>query len=293
MAAFQKITIIGMGLIGGSAGMAALKKGISDEVVGVVRRPETVGAALSLGAASRCTLSLEEGVSGADFVLAASPPASVPGIIGKCLPLLRPGAVITDAASVKRDIVREIAGFIGGGVRFAGSHPVAGSEKSGVEAADSNLFEGASCIVTPAPDDCGGREEVKKFWEMLGMRVTVMSPEAHDSLMALTSHLPHIASCGLMNAVSAVFAREPERPFIFAGGFRDSTRIASAPPGLWNDIIISNRDNIAEALGEYADMLKALQDALARGDSDYVLGFLKDAAAGRERLLNPKNEAEK
>ena len=289
MPLFDKITIVGVGLIGGSAGIAALKRGIAGDVTGVARRGETIDAALSLGAVSRGTLSLAEGVKGADFVLVASPVGAVPEIIRECLPLLESGAVITDAASVKRDIVYEVDSFITEDASFIGSHPVAGSEKSGVESADGNLFKGADCIITPLPGRGRGREAVEKFWEMLGMRVSVMSPEAHDSLMALTSHLPHIASCGLVNAVAGMFGEEAGRPFVSGGGFRDTTRIAAGSAELWKDIILSNRDNLASALREYTSMLKSLEQALEAGDADYVLRFLREAGESREKLVNMRS----
>lgn len=293
MPVFDKIAIIGVGLIGGSAGIAALERGIASEVWGVARRRETIDSALSAGAVSRGTLSLAEGVRGADFVLVASPPAAVAGIIRECLPLLRPGAVVTDAASVKRDIVCEVEGFIGEKAIFVGSHPVAGSEKSGVESADGNLFEGADCVITPLPGRGAGVSEAAKFWEMLGMRVSSMSPEAHDSLMALTSHLPHIASCGLVNAVAGLFGQdESGTPFVSGGGFRDTTRIASAPAGLWKDIILSNRDNLAAGLREYAGILKSLERALLENDANYILEFLSRAGENREKLMKSRGAVE-
>ncbi len=292
MPVFDKIAIVGVGLIGGSAGIAALERGIASEVWGVARRRETIDSALSAGAVSRGTLSLAEGVEGADFVLVASPTAAVPGIVRECLPLLRPGAVVTDAASVKRDIVCEVEGFIGEKAIFIGSHPAAGSEKSGVEFADGNLFEGADCVITPLPGRGAGVSEAAKFWEMLGMRVYSMSPEAHDSLMALTSHLPHIASCGLVNAVGELFRRESGGPFIAGGGFRDTTRIAAAPAALWKDIVLSNRDNLAAGLREYAGILKSLERALLENDADYVLEFLSRAGENREKLMKRRGAVE-
>ncbi len=284
MSQFGKMTIIGVGLIGGSAGIAALNRGVAGEVWGVARREETIKTAVKKKAISRGTLDLAEGVKDADFIIAAVPVGSVPDVIRKCLPYLKPGVIITDAGSTKGEIVSQVNGFIPGDAVFIGSHPVAGSEKSGVEFADGALLDSSTCIITPLPGQTSGAEDVRKFWEALGMKVILMSPREHDRLLALTSHLPHVVSCGLVNLVSGYMDRDGRVRSAAAGGFRDTTRIAASSPQIWHDIFSTNRDNLADFLKEYIELLRGIEKVLRSGDGDALLGFLEKARTSRDEI---------
>lgn len=286
MKRFDKIAIIGVGLIGGSIGLAVKKRRLAREVVGVFRRPSTLRRALKHGAVDSGTLDIKEGVRGADLIIVASPVLTIPDIAKKALGFAKSGAIVTDAGSSKAWIVSEIEKTAKRcrGVHFVGSHPMAGSERAGVEAARSGLFEGAPCIVTKTGrTDGAALKTVAGFWRSLGAKVEVMSPAGHDRSVALVSHLPHIVAFGLAGAVPANFLKYG------AEGFRDTTRVASSDPRLWADILFSNRAEILRSVRIFEKYYKEIVRAISRSDHVRAVRLLAKAKARRDRFAYGKD----
>ena len=276
---FKRITIIGLGLIGGSLGLAIKEKRLAKEVVGVSRRRSTILRALSIGAVDSVTLDLKKGIKGSDLIILTAPVLKIIDITRRIAPYLKKGAIVTDAGSTKKDIVDKIEKILSVGAYFIGSHPLAGSEKSGVIYADKDLFKGAYCILTKAARTSpGALNKIKRFWNRLGMEVEIMSPARHDKVVSRLSHLPHAASVGLSNACSKVDLH------LAAGGFKDTTRIASGSPELWKDVFITNRKNIIKDIKLFKKELSKIEKALIRNDSRDLLRLFKKAKAVRDSV---------
>lgn len=287
MVQFKKVSIIGVGLIGGSIGLAIKKRRLADEVIGVFRHESTLLRALKCNAIDKGTMFIEGGVNKADLIIVTSPVHSIPKIIKMAAKYAKNGAIITDVGSTKAWIVGSIDKGIARdrNIHFVGSHPMAGSEHTGVEFARANLFEKAPCIVTKtAKTDRASLNRVVNFWSSLGATVKVMDPVSHDKSVSLISHLPHIVAFGLAGSV-------PMRELQYAAeGFKDTTRVASSDPDLWADIFLTNKKEILKAgrLFEvyYKDMLKAI----SRGDRKKTVDLLKRAKSKRDELKSYEKE---
>ncbi len=278
MPLFERVTIIGVGLIGGSLGMALRGRALAGEVVGVTRVPETIAAARARGAIDRGTVDPVEGVDGADLVVLATPPDLVVPMARRALPHLRAGALVTDVASVKAEIVRAIEALLrpGSRVAFLGGHPMAGNEGRGIAAAAASLFEGAVYLLTPTPrtpaDAC---ERLTGLARALGARPVAMDPEAHDRAVAVVSHLPYLVAAALVGICgSAGNAAGP--------AFLGATRVAGSPVEMWAQICRLNREPIQGALRAFREELARLEAALADGDGFDAL--LERARRARLRL---------
>lgn len=282
---FNKITIIGVGLIGGSIGLAAKKLRLAKEVAGVFRRESTLKKALKAKAVDTAVMSVEEGVFDADLVIIASPVRSIPTLAAKAIKYAKRGAIITDVGSTKSWIVEKLEDMLKGSrsVSFVGSHPMAGSEQAGVEAARADLLEGAPCIVTrTVSTNSAALKKVTAFWKAMGSDVSVMSPVKHDSVVAAISHLPHLAAFGLVGAVRGEDIRHA------AEGFKDTTRVASSDPDLWADIFLTNKKAIAGAVRAFDKSCKAILRSLSRGDAKGLVAILKSAKSKRDRFVYGK-----
>lgn len=278
---FNKITIVGVGLIGGSIGLAIRRKRLAKEVVGVFRRSSTLKKALARKAVDRATLNIAEGVKGADLIVIASPVYSIPELVCRSMGYAKDGAIITDVGSTKTWITNEVAVFAGKkpSVYFVGSHPMAGSEHASVEFARADLLEGSPCIVTKTSDtDAGAVRAVRGFWKSLGAKVSVMTPAEHDRAIALVSHLPHIVAFSLAGAV-------PENILKYAAeGFKDTTRVASSDPKLWADIFLSNRQEVLRSARAFEASYKGLVKALSAGNYRGVVKILGKAKQRRDKF---------
>jgi len=278
---FNKITIIGVGLIGGSIGLAVRKRGMAGEVAGVFRHRSTLNKALRCNAIDRGFMSIKEGVSGADLIILATPVFSIPAIAREVIKYAKKGAIITDAGSTKKWIVEEIEKLLKNKktVSFVGSHPMAGSEHAGVEFARSGLFKGSPCIVTKTPKtDKAGLNKMIGFWKKLGGRVEVISPSAHDRRVSLISHLPHVVAFGLAGAVG-------EKDLAYAAeGFKDTTRVASSDPHLWSEILLSNRKEVLSAARQFELYYKKITLALSRNKRSELIKLLGKAKAKRDKF---------
>ena len=290
---FQKVSIIGVGLLGGSLGLAVRERQLAARVEGWVRRKESVAECSEREVADRVTTDLKAVVTDADLIVLCTPVEHMRAILEPVLGWLKPGAIVTDVGSVKSVVVRELEPVIArAGCHFIGSHPMAGGERVGVAWARSDLFARAVCAVTPGEAILGEAvEKLTEFWESLGMRALKLSPELHDEFVARSSHLPH-----LLAAVLAGYVLDPKFPAaqreLCAGGFRDSTRIASGPVEMWQGIIAANRENLAKALAALDARLADLRGALETNDLAAIAGILREAHDRRENWLVGTNGKE-
>lgn len=280
---FRKITIIGIGLLGGSIGLAVRQRRLAREVAGYVRRRKSLADCEKAGAVDYATTDLLAAVSGADLVVLCTPLAQMRPLLEQCLPALKRGAIVTDVGSVKADVVRELSGLARrSGAHFVGSHPMAGGEKMGVSAARADLFAGAVCVVTPLRKPNAAVVRVEKFWRALGARILRLDAARHDLLVSRSSHLPHVLAAALAGLVLDPAAPR-QQAALCATGFRDTTRVASGSPEMWRDITLANRKNVARALDAFAGELKQFQAALKKGDAPAVEKFFAAAKARRDR----------
>lgn len=285
MLKFKKVAIIGVGLIGGSIGLAIRKRHIAKEVVGVFRHKSTLRRALKARAINKGSMSIAEGVKGASLIVIASPVHCIPALVKEAIKHAKSGAVITDAGSTKSWIVSEVEKNLNLSARasFVGSHPMAGSEHAGVEFARENLLEDAPCIVTrSAKTNKLALKKVVNFWSSLGAKVKIMSPAAHDRSVSLISHLPHIVGFSLAGSV-------PEKELICAAeGFKDTTRVASSDPKLWADIFLTNKKEILKAGRLFEKYYKRILKAVSGGDYSKTVNILKKAKTKRDKFVYGK-----
>lgn len=281
---FRRIAIIGVGLIGGSLARALRAGGHPAELVGHGRNPRSLQRAVELGVIDRFVPTLGEAVGGADLVVVAVPVGSIPPVLEGLRPHLAPGTVITDVGSTKAELVAAARRVLGGAFpRFVPGHPIAGDERSGVEAATIDLFRGRSVILTPTPEtDPEALDRVRALWAFVGARVRSMGAEEHDRVLAATSHLPHVLAFALVEAL----ARMDESEEIFryaAGGFRDFTRIASSDAVMWRDICLANGPELRRALEAFSDCLGDVDEMIRLGDGARLAALFERARSVRDR----------
>ena len=280
---FRKISIIGVGLLGGSLGLAARKHRLAGEIAGYVRREASLADCERAGAVDFATVDLLAAVSQADLVVLCTPLAQMPALAGQFLPALKREAIVTDVGSVKADVVRKLESIVKkAGAHFVGSHPMAGGEKMGVLASRSDLYENALCVITPTKKSNPlAVRKLTKFWRSLGARTLSLDAAQHDLLVSRTSHLPHVAAAALASLVLA--PRQPQfQSELCAAGFRDTTRIASGSPEMWRDISLANRKNIVRSLDDFMVELKKIQGALLQSDSAGIERFFNVAKQRRD-----------
>jgi cyclohexadieny/prephenate dehydrogenase len=280
---FDRMLIVGVGLIGVSIARGAREKGLAGAILGCDRDADVLARATAIGALDAAAPSLADGLKGADLVIVSTPVGAMPGILKEIDAAADAGAIVIDVGSVK-GAVCAAAGALSARVHYVPSHPVAGTERSGPEAGFASLFEGRWTILTPlARTDEAYRAAVAKvgdFWRMLGSRVEVMDADHHDLALAVTSHLPHLIAFTLVCAADDVeTVAEAEVVKYSAGGFRDFTRIAASDPVMWRDVFLNNREAVLEVLGRFSEELAVLQRAIRWGDGEALLTAF---ARGRE-----------
>ncbi len=277
---FEQITVIGIGLIGGSVGMAVRSRKLATRVVGVGRNSAALSRAVELGAIDAFSTDLAAGVKDANLVVVCTPVDRIAEMILAAIPHVRPGTIFTDAGSTKQNVLDELVNKLPESFAYVPAHPIAGAEKAGVEHARANLFQDRITVITDPPSDAKGdvARVVEQFWQALGSRVVRMSPEEHDRVLASTSHLPHAVASGVA-AVTPV-------PYLSlsAGGFRDTTRIAAGDPGLWAAIFQANRGAVLAALRDFTDQMTEFQQLLEAGDSPGLIKWLAHAKQVRDAL---------
>lgn len=282
----NRLCIIGVGLIGGSLARALRAAGVCDEIVGCNRDPKQLERARELGIIDRGDVGVAAAVSGADMVVVATPVGTMEQIFARIKPHLHSAAIITDVGSTKASVVAAAERAFGTlPPAFVPGHPIAGTERSGVDASFAELFRGRKVILTPqentAPDALA---KVRWMWEQTGAQVLEMTAQHHDDVLAATSHLPHVLAFTLVHTLAA----RPDRDEVFkyaAGGFRDFTRIASSDPRMWHDICLANRDAMLAAIRAFGIELEQLAKALRQDDGQYLLKIFEDARAARERYV--------
>jgi len=283
---FPKVTLVGVGLLGGSLGLALRQRRLAGRVEGYVRREASITECGRLGVVDRATTDLLAAVKDADLVVFCTPIAQMRALAEQCAPALRPGALVTDVGSVKGVVVAELEPiFSRAGAQFIGSHPMAGAEKTGPAAARADLFEQAVCVVTPgAKTPAKFAKLLEELWAAVGCRTLRLTPDQHDSLVARSSHLPHVVAAELANYVLSP-AHPKEQPALCATGFRDTTRIASGSPEMWRDIALANRKPLARALGVFIEDLQEFQRALEAGDAKAMDEFFETAKHRRDQWV--------
>ncbi len=276
-----KITLIGVGLLGGSVGLAAKKRGVAGCVTGLVRRSESIDECLAIGAVDEATQDFAEAVEGASLVILCTPVGGMKDMAAQIKPHLSPEAVVTDVGSVKASVVQGVEPIL---PCFVGSHPLCGSEKTGVAHADADLFEGATCAVTPTErSDAEAVFKVNEFWGALGARVVNLTTMAHDDIVARTSHLPHVVASAL---VKAILGKPVTGESDFIGtGFTDTTRLASGSPMMWRDIALANSEAIQKAINDLQFELSELKKALAAKDGTALENFFKEGKTLRDQWM--------
>jgi prephenate dehydrogenase len=279
MKQWDTVAIVGVGLLGGSIGQALRKRNLAKNVIGIGRRQASLRVARRVEAVTHTTIDLGKGVSDAELVIVCTPVGQIVQHVREATRHCRERTLITDVGSTKQSIVAALDTELPRGCRFLGSHPIAGSEKTGATYADPNLFEGKLTILTPTKNTrAEDFDLLEDFWQSLGSVVVKMPPEEHDKALAITSHLPHLAAAALMQSV-------PEQLYRLVGsGFLDSTRIAGGDPGLWLQIVQENRENILWALERYGAQLAALHATLRDSNQEELLRFLTAAQKGREAI---------
>ena len=275
---FGKVTIVGLGLIGGSLAWALKESGEVRTVCGVDSDPGSVEYAIETGIIDEGSTDAAEAVPGAEVIVAATYVGSIADTVRSLIPHADDGALITDVGSVKAVIVRDVESFIPGRLGFVGGHPIAGTENSGDRNAIKGLISGKRFILTPTALTPGAaKEKIRALWKLVGSDVYEMDPDSHDRIFGLVSHLPHAAAYALVDAILS--SGDPDTLLDFAGGgLRDYTRIASSSPEMWADIMTANRDNVLGALRQLKESLSKIESALEKGDRDALLKIFNAAA---------------
>ena len=280
------MTLAGVGLLGGSLGLALKQRKLADLVVGFVRRQESIKDCEAHGAVDSATLDLHEAISGAELVVLCTPIAKMKALVNQMGPALAKGTIVTDVGSVKGSVVRDLESLVAKlGGTFVGSHPMAGAERMGVAAARGDLFNNAVCIVTPSSrSNKTAVDKVEELWRAVGARPLRMSPELHDELVSCSSHFPHVLAATLANSVL-----DPKRPrqqgALCANGFRDTTRIASGSPEMWRDIALANRENLVNALDAFVDDLQGFRRLLKSKNEKAIAKFFETAKKRRDEWV--------
>jgi prephenate dehydrogenase len=275
----KTLTIVGVGLIGGSIGLAARQRGLAERIVGVGRQRNSLDRALAVGAIDEGCLDLRQGVQRAEVAVFCTPVDRIVEQVLTAAPGCTPGTLLTDAGSTKAVIVEALDGRLPPGIAYVGSHPLAGSEKQGPEHADPRLFQERLTVVTPTnKTDPEALARTEAFWQALGARVRVMTPHEHDRALALTSHLPHL----LASALAGILP--PAYHDLTASGFRDTTRVAAGDPGLWSAIFAQNREALLQTLAQLRGRLDEFQKALDPQDQHTLNTLLSQAKRTRDAL---------
>jgi cyclohexadieny/prephenate dehydrogenase len=284
---FERVALIGLGLIGSSISHALRRRGISAAIAGYAPSEATRAVGLRLGLVDSVHHSAREAVRGSDLVILCAPVGAFAAIAEEIAPELREGSILTDVGSVKGAVLRDVSRFVPSGVHFIPGHPIAGTEHSGPEAGFAELFDGRWCILTPPPGaDAAAVARLIAFWEALGSHVEIMTAEHHDLVLAITSHVPHLIAYNIVNTARHL-ERVTDREVIkfSAGGFRDFTRIAASDPIMWRDVFLNNKEAVLEMLGRFTEDLTALQRAIRFGEAETLYRLFRDARATRREIV--------
>ena len=284
---FDRIAIIGLGLIGSSMARAARAQGAVRSIVATSRSPQTRKRVAELGLADRVVATNAAAVEGADLVIVCVPVGACGAVAEEIGPHLKAGAIVSDVGSVKGSIVRDMGPHLPKTVHFVPAHPVAGTEQSGPDAGFAELFANRWCILTP-PEGTDARavDKLAQFWRLLGANVETMTPEHHDIVLAITSHIPHLIAYNIVGtAADLEEVTEGEVVKFSAGGFRDFTRIAASDPVMWRDVFLNNKEAVLEVLGRFSEDLAALQRLIRWDDDEALLKLFTRTRAIRRDVI--------
>ncbi|MBM3245906.1 MAG: prephenate dehydrogenase/arogenate dehydrogenase family protein [Candidatus Omnitrophica bacterium] len=275
MKLFNKVAIIGTGLIGGSLALALKKKGLAEEIVGVSRHKKTLSLAKKMKVIDKGSQDLEI-IQGADLVILATPVNTIINLAPEISKVIAKGCIVTDVGSTKEAIVSRLEKIF---PRYVGSHPLAGSEKRGIASANAGIFKGSLCILTPTINtDRIAEERISNMWIKLGAKVIRLTPAAHDKILSFVSHLPHLVAFSLIGAVPGKYLK------FASGGLKDTTRVAASDSELWADIFLSNQKNMAKAIALIEENLSKIKSAIKRRDKRLLIKILKNAQDKRKAL---------
>lgn len=280
---FKTIGIIGVGLLGGSIAAAARQRKIAESILGAGRNPSRMRSAQHSGLLDRGSTNIADTAAQSDLVIVCTPVNHIVQFVQTVAQNSQPGTIITDVGSTKQHICEELYGNLPEGITYVASHPLAGSEKTGFEFSDPDLFQDRPCVVTP--DDSLPKEAVSKviqFWKALGMNVLETSPQKHDQILAETSHLPHV----VCSALASTLAEENQQ--FTSTGFRNTTRIAAGDPSLWVDIFLNNREFVVSSIDKFTQSLQSLRDAINNNDENQLRLLLEDGKKNRDALNSPR-----
>lgn len=285
---FERVALVGLGLIGSSLGHAMRRGGLAGEIVGYARSEETRARALELGFIDRAVESASDAVTGADLVILCTPVGVVGAVAAEIQGALAQGAILTDVGSVKGSLVRDVGPLVPDGVHFIPGHPISGTEKSGPDAGFAELFDGRWCILTPVSGtDPTAVEKLTRFWEACGSKVDIMDAKHHDLVLAITSHLPHLIAYNIVGTADDLETVTKSEVIKYsAGGFRDSTRLAASDPTMWRDVCLNNKDAILEMFGRFSEDLAAMQRAVRWGDGDALFDLFTRTRDIRRSIID-------
>jgi len=289
---FEKMALIGVGLIGSSIAQAARANNIVGQISVATRRQSTLDEAVSIDIADNYSLSAAEAVKDADLVILCAPVGASEKIMQEIAPSLKPGAVLSDVGSVKAHVLDVIGPLVPEGVHFIPGHPMAGTENSGPLSGFAELFEGRWCILTPQSNvDVNVLERLKNFWLKLGSQIEIMDAKHHDLVVAITSHVPHLVAYNIVGTVDDMETVSKSEVIKFsAGGFRDFTRIAASDPIMWRDVFLTNREAVLEMLGRFLEDLSILQRAVRVGDGDALEDLFTRTREIRRSIIDAGQE---
>ena len=284
---FDRIALIGIGLIGSSIARDVKALGLAKEVVVSTRSPETLKRAEELELGTSYALAAADAVEGADLVIVSVPVGASEAVARQIAPHLKPGAIVTDVGSTKASVIAQMAPHMPKTVHFIPGHPLAGTEKSGPDAGFTGLFQGRWCIFTPLPGtDAAALARLKAFWEALGSKIDEMDPEHHDKVLAIVSHLPHIIAYNIVGTADDLeTVTQSEVIKYSASGFRDFTRLAASDPTMWRDVCLHNKDAILEMLARFSEDLAYLQRAIRWGEGDKLFELFTRTRAVRRSII--------
>jgi cyclohexadieny/prephenate dehydrogenase len=284
---FDRLALIGVGLIGSSIARAARAQGIVRTIIATARTAATRQRVVELGLADQVVETNAQATDGADLVILSIPVGQSGPVAQEIAANLKAGAVLSDVGSVKGSVLRDMAPHVPRGVHFIPAHPVAGTEYSGPDAGFADLFVNRWCILTPPPDtDAAAVERLAAFWRALGANVETMSAEHHDLVLAITSHLPHLIAYTIVGTADELgTVTESEVLKFSAGGFRDFTRIAASDPTMWRDVFLANKDAVLEMLGTFSEDLSQLTRAIRRGDGEALFEHFTRTRAIRRGIV--------
>lgn len=284
---FQRVALIGIGLIGSSLAHAMRRKNLAGEIAGFAKSEATRATAKDLQLVDSVFATAAEAVRGADLVILCSPVGTYGALAEEIAPALKPGAILTDVGSVKGAVVRDVAVHVPPEIHFIPGHPIAGTEQSGPESGFAELFINRWCILTPLPGaDPQAVERLAEFWRACGSNVETMTPEHHDLVLAITSHLPHLIAYNIVSTAADLEEVTSSEVIKFsAGGFRDFTRIAASDPTMWRDVFLNNKDAVLEMLGRFSEDLSALQRAIRWGDGDTLFSIFSRSRQIRRGII--------